>query len=282
MSEHFRKRPMSNIRLIGSGFIALCTSLFSTDLAKADALPQMTTAGSQQVITSVALPIYTATKPDSDVHFVTIDLTGSQYLKAGSDQFEVHSNVRSTMVWYETHMPKYGYVQNSADYTNKMLTFSLKKDSNLTVEIIFRQISYAAKDIYVEYFVTDMKTPSRLAASLVPSDSTQVLISYQPASEDEGQPLLTRTLTTKTQINVLAYEINALPVDIRTDVGAESSLRGGAVLQFTSATGYTTEVHVDFQKNQVQVNKFPLLFDFSNTVWNTISKDMGHQPYLSS
>lgn len=237
--------------------------------------------------TSVRLPIYPGAAPAGTGPETTVNTLGTAYLRAGSARFVVRANLKAVRSWYTTEMTRHGFVVDNAKGSlapgagRAQDLYTAKADSGLIAELDFSRLAANPNKMVIEYWVTDAVNPPRPQASFVPTDVKQAVVRYQPVSLHAPNPWITKRIVTQQELAALTRSINALPVDTRTAVTNESSLYGGVTLRFVSGGGRGTTVVVDFQRNQVRVNGGPTLFDAPNTVWTTISADMGYRPYLS-
>jgi hypothetical protein len=231
---------------------------------------------------TVQLPMYAGGVKDPNGPAIRVFTSGSPYLKAGSATFLVHATVRTLKAWYARNMVKYGFSSTGDGVLSDGLLFSSKKITGLTVELDFKRSVQKPEDTTVEYWVTDLAPPHRAKTSFIPGDVTRVEVTYQPVSEHTSLQKITREFDQKDILRALVQDINGLPVEIRSNTNENSTLLGGAVLQFVTAKGQRIDVTLDFQKNELQVQNSPMLFDVQNVVWTTVSNDMGYSLYLPS
>lgn len=262
-------------RICSLALVVAGSTIFFAQPVEAATSTSSTSTNVQHVKRKIVLPRYTAdTKAASGKPF-SFYLTGSPHLLAASQRIKVHGSISAVIAWYSAHMPQYGYVQTSVDKANDLLSFNCKNDPNLNVAIKLTQPSYGSNVVDVQYEVTLIQTPTRPSDSFVPSDTKQVVIRYEPASDHSVNSWATRKLTDKYEIVKLTNAINGLSVDIRTNVNEPAALSGGAELKFVAPSGQVREVMVDFQQNQVKINHVTL-FDMQNAVWQLVSGEMGY------
>ncbi len=247
------------------------------------AKPQPLLAGGHEI----KIPVYPGSismqgKQDA----VVVVRSSSPYLWAGSATFVVAAPPDQVTNWFIATMPRLGFIgahsSHVGDPVRRRLLYHLKSMPALTAELDVKRSETNPQHTDIGYWITNSVTSQRPNSSLIREGIQRLEVQYQPVSQgDANAHAVTSAITSQVHIKELVNQINHLPIDIRTSFYGGTALRGGAKLRFIATSSQVITVHIDPQRNQVQVGNGPKLFDITNRVWTTLSAFMGYDPYIT-
>lgn len=201
------------------------------------------------------------------------------YLKVALATFRLPAAAGTGEFWYQEAFWRCGYSTAGSSQgggargpVSSGLQFAARGNPDLTVELSFEAVSGHALVLYV---AEDVTTPPRPAGSYLPSDLTQLQITYvlplaQPPATG-AQPVVYRTVADPLALRPLVRAINALnSIDAGTQ-GCPFDLGQSATLIFRRRSGQRIRVYDKPTCGGVTVGAYPALWDQSHSVWSAIT-----------
>jgi hypothetical protein len=209
---------------------------------------------------TVRLPLYpNAVSTSQPYPTADIDYPGSPYLATAKTVYILPADMATSEAWYKKYIESAGYKNNGSGALNNLKTgehseslrFAPDAKSDLQIQLSFEKTPDGKT--LLEYWITDILTPPRLADTQISSPVERVEVTYKPNAQHPTNQTFSRTITNSEIITSWVKEFNSLPRDTRGAHGGVFN-NGHADLTFVMQGGKRVVAHIDPAHFSVTLN----------------------------